>query len=324
VSFGSPFALLALLVVPAVLAFAIAMRRRPSGHAVAFTNMEVLEPVLERRRSWRPWVPVALLLLALALAAGALARPHAMLDSQVDNATVVLLVDVSGSMRAKDVEPTRLDAAVSSMTEFLGELPQPYQVGLVQFNATPAIVTPPTHVREDVRQAILYLRPEAGTAIGDGLAVATRLVRRSVAEETRPGRNGTPRGAIILLSDGTQSQGRLTPAGGADLARAAGIPVYTVALGTDGPKAVVPGPGNVLIPVHPDPELMRTIAARTKGETFTARTAGELSSVFGHLSSQIAHETRSREITSWFVFAAAAVLLLAVALGRLLAGAVSA
>ena len=322
-SFGSPVALVALLVVPAVLAFAIWARRRPSQHPVAFTNMEVLAPVLEQRRNWKPWVPVALLLLALALAAGALARPHAMLNSQVDNATVVLLVDVSGSMRAKDVEPTRLDAAVTSMSQFLDKLPQRYQVGLVQFNATPAIVTPPTHIREDVRQAILYLRPEAGTAIGDGLALATRLVKRSVDEETTPGQSDAPRGAIILLSDGTQSQGRLTPGAGADLAKKARIPVYTVALGTDGPKAVVPGPGNVLIPVHPDPELMRRIAAQTEGETFTAQTSSELSNVFGQLSSQIAHEKRSREITSWFVVAAAGVLLLAIAVGRLLAGAVS-
>jgi Ca-activated chloride channel family protein len=226
-------------------------------------------------------------------------------------------------MRAKDVEPTRLDAAESAMTQFLDKLPQPYQVGLVQFNATPAIVTPPTHIREDVRQAILYLRPESGTAIGDGLALATRLVRRSVEEDPRPAGSGAPRGAIILLSDGTQSQGRLTPGAGAELARKAGIPVYTVALGTNGPKAVVPGPGNVLIPVHPDPELMRRIAAQTNAETFTAHTSSELSGVFGRLSSQIAHEKRSREITSWFVFAAAGVLLLAIGAGRLLAGAVS-
>jgi len=126
VSFGSPVALVALLAVPALLAFAIAMRRRPSREPVAFTNMEMLGPVLEEHRSWRPWIPVALLLLALALAAGALARPHAMLNAQVDDATVVLLVDVSGSMRAKDVEPTRLDAAVAAMNQFLDKLPRPY------------------------------------------------------------------------------------------------------------------------------------------------------------------------------------------------------
>jgi Ca-activated chloride channel family protein len=323
VSFGSPVALVALLVVPAALAFAIWIRRRPARDAVAFTNMEILEPVLEERRSWRPWIPVALLLLALALAASALARPHTMLSSQVDNATVVLLVDVSGSMRAKDVEPTRLDAAVAAMNTFLDKLPQRYKVGLVSFNATPAIVTPPTHAREDVRQSILYLRPEAGTAIGDSLALATRLVQRSVAEETTAGQSDAPPGAIILLSDGTQTNGRLEPTAGAARAQRAGIPVYTVALGTNGPKAVVPGPGNVLIPVHPDPELMRTIAAQTHGETFTAQTAGQLSSVFGDLSSRIGHEKRNREITSWFVLAAAVVLLAAVALGRLLAGAVS-
>ena len=322
-SFGSPFALVTLIVVPALLAFAIAMRRRPSRHPVAFTNMEILAPVVDSRRSWKPWIPVALLLLSLTLAAGAVARPHAMLTSQVDNATVVLLVDVSGSMRAKDVEPTRLDAAVTAMRRFLDRLPQKYKVGLVQFNAEPAIVVRPTHEREDVRQAINFLEPEAGTAIGDGLAQATTLVQRSLADDVAAGGRGTPRGAIVLLSDGTQTNGLRKPLEAAALAKRANIPVYTVALGTNGPRAVVPGPGNVLIPVHPDPALMRAIAAETDGKTFTATTAGALSSVFGGLASSVGKEKHRREITSWFLFAAAATLLGALVAGRLLTGAFS-
>jgi Ca-activated chloride channel family protein len=323
VSFGVPFGLVTLLVVPALLAFAIAMRRRPSRHAVAFTNMEMLAPVVEERRAWKPWLPVALLLLALTLTAGAVARPHAKLSSQVDNATIVLLVDVSGSMRAKDVEPTRLDAAVAAMKTFLDKLPQRYKVGLVQFNATPSVVVVPTHDREEIRQAINFLQPEAGTAIGDGLAQATALVRRSLADDVETGVDAHPLGAIVLLSDGTQTNGLRQPREGADLARRANIPVNTVALGTDGPRAVVPGPGNVLIPVHPDPELMRSIAAQTEGETFTAKTADELSGVFRHLGSSVGKEKRNREITSWFLFAAAGALVGAVVLGRLLTGSIS-
>jgi Ca-activated chloride channel family protein len=323
VSFGFPFALVTLLVVPALLLFAVAMRRRPSRHAVAFTNMEILAPVVEERRSWKPWIPVALLLLALTLAAAAVARPHAMLPSQVDNATVVLLVDVSGSMRAKDVEPTRLDAAVASMRTFLDRLPERYKVGLVQFNATPSVLTRPTHDREEVREALDFLQPEAGTAIGDGLAQATNLVKRSLSADVSNGETKNPRGAIILLSDGTQTNGLRRPEQGADLARRAGIPVYTVALGTDGPRAVVPGPGNVLIPVHPDPALMRAIASQTDAKTFTATTADQLSGVYKNLSSSIGKAKHSREITSWFALAAAAVLLAALVAGRLLAGAMS-
>jgi len=245
-----------------------------------------------------------------------------MLTSQVDNATVVLLVDVSGSMKAKDVEPTRMDAAVGAMRTFLDRVPARYNVGLVQFNATPSVLTAPTHAHEEVREALNFLQPEAGTAIGDSLAVATRLVQRSVAD-AQPGTGKEPPGAIVLLSDGTQTNGLRKPEEGADLARRAGIPVYTIALGTRGRRAYIRGPGNVLIPVFPDPALMRAIAAQTNGETFTATTAEQLSSVFTDLSSSLGREKHSREITSWFLFAAAGVLLGAVVAGRLLAGAVS-
>jgi Ca-activated chloride channel family protein len=184
-------------------------------------------------------------------------------------------------------------------------------------------VVVPTHARDDVREAIVFLQPEAGTAIGDGLAQAVALVKRSLAADVRAGGTKKPHGAIVLLSDGTQTNGLREPQEGAALARRAGIPVDTIALGTDGPRAVLPGPGNVLIPVHPDPELMRAIAAETNGKTFTARTADQLSSVFGDLSSSLGRERRSREITSWFLLAAGVVLVAAVALGRLLAGSVS-
>jgi Ca-activated chloride channel family protein len=318
-SFASPFALVALLVVPATLAFAIAIRRRPSRNAVAFTNLDVLASVLERRRSWRPWLPVALLLLALALASGALARPHVQLSSRVDNATVVLLVDVSGSMRAVDVEPTRLDAATAAMRTFLDRLPRRFQVGLVQFSSRPDVLVPPSRDRDRIRQSLTYLQADAGTAIGDGLAVATNLVERSLAGSgATPTAGGTAPGAIVLLSDGTQSVGRLEALEGARLAQRAGIPVNTVALGTVNGVVTVP-PGTVT-PVPPDPKLMHAIAVQTGGRTFTASTASELSSVFGGLGSSIGSETRSREVTSWFAAAAAAALLAALGAGRLLAG----
>ena len=226
-------------------------------------------------------------------------------------------------MRAKDVEPTRLDAAVAAMRAFLDRLPRSYKVGLVQFNATPSVLTPPTHDRAEVRDALEFLQPEAGTAIGDGLAQATAEVKQSLADDTAPGNAEQPRGAIVLLSDGTQTNGLRRPEQGADLAKRAGIPVYTVALGTNGPRAVVPGPGNVLIPVHPDPALMRSIAAQTDAKTFTATTAEELGGVFGKLTASVGRERRSREITSWFVFGAAGALLAALVAGRLLAGALS-
>jgi Ca-activated chloride channel family protein len=322
VSFDWPLALVALLAVPALLAFALAIRRRPSRHPVVYTNLEVLASVVGRRRSWRPWAPVALLLLALTLATTALARPHANLTTQVDNATVVLLVDVSGSMQAADIEPTRLDAAKAAIRTFLDRAPAGFNVGLVPFSTRPHVLAGPTHDREEVREAVAYLSPEEGTAIGDSLAVATTLVRRSVAEEQAlsPAADRIP-GAIVLLSDGDQTHGRRRPAAGAELARRAGIRVHTVALGTE--KGVVPGPGSVLLPVSINTELMTELADQTGGTTFTARTADELNRVFGDLGTSIGRETTSREITSWLLLTAAVALGAALALGRLLAGALS-
>jgi Ca-activated chloride channel family protein len=321
VSFGWPFALVALLVVPAALAFAVVIRRRPAPDAVAFTNLDVLATVVGTRRGTRPWLPVALLLLALSLASAALARPQLEVARQVDDATVVLLVDVSGSMQAEDVEPTRLDAATAAMRTFLDRLPERFRVGLVQFSATAEVIERPTHDRDRIREDLAFLAPDAGTAIGDGLATATSVLKQSLARG--PERSGKPvPGAIVLLSDGTQSFSppRLQPLEVAKRTRTAGIRVYTVALGT--PQGFVEGPGHVRLPVIPDPELMGEIAETTRGDTYAATSATRTAEVFGTLSAAVGRETTRHEITSWFALAAAGALLAALVLGRLLAGAV--
>src|SRR5205085_2161802 len=255
VSFSAPYLLLALLVVPAVLAFAILVDRRRSRYPLAFTNVELLAGLVQERRSWRRWVPLALLLIALACASAALARPKARLSVPENNGTVVLVVDVSGSMRANDVEPTRLDAAVSAMRTFLDKLPPQFKVGLVAFSSEPEVLAAPTRDRQLVREALGYLMPEAGTAIGDGLQVAVKLVQSSLARagfQRRPGQQLPA--AIVLMSDGPQNRGFLQPLQAARNAKAAGVKVYTVALGTPG-GVVSFGFGLYInsIPVPPDP-----------------------------------------------------------------------
>ena len=152
-TFSSPLNLLVLLVVPAVLAPAIVLRRRPARNAVTFTNVELLAELVEPRRSWRRWAPLALLLFALAAAAVATARPSATLTVPIDNATVVLLVDVSGSMEADDVEPTRLDAAAAAMRTFIDRLPRSANVGLVQFDTEPEVLSAPTRTTSSCARA---------------------------------------------------------------------------------------------------------------------------------------------------------------------------
>jgi Ca-activated chloride channel homolog len=321
-SFTSPFLLLVLLVVPATLVFALVNDRRRSRYPIAFTNLELLAGVTKERRSWRRWVPLAFLLVALACASVALARPKARLTVPDNNGTVVLVVDVSGSMRANDVEPTRLDAAVNAMRTFLERLPPQFKVGLVAFSSEPEILAAPTKDRQLVREALGYLMPEAGTAIGDGLQVGIKLVQSTLARagvERRPGQQLPA--AIVLMSDGAQNRGLLQPLQAARNAHAAGIKVYTVALGT--PNGVVSfGFGLYInsIPVPPDPTTMRLIANTTGGSTYSARSAERLSNIYKGLGSSIGRKTEAREVTSWFAAAAAVLLIGALGTGRLVEG----
>ena len=301
-TFASPVALLALLLVPAVLAFAWAIDRRRARYPVVFTNLEVLASVTKERRQWKRLIPLTVLLLALATAATALARPRASFSVPVDNATIVFLVDVSGSMRADDVEPTRLDAAISAMNTFLDRLPKRFKVGVVAFSTDAETIQTPTDDRQLVRDALSYLQPEAGTAIGDGLAAAVKTAVASLERDGVRRVPGEPRpAAIVLESDGTQNQGALTALQGAERARAAGIRVDGVALGT--PNGVLTyGFGLFVntIPVPPDPQVVRDIARITGGKALEAQDAGQAKKIYAKLGSSIGRESKSREITSYF------------------------
>src|SRR4051812_2005601 len=322
-SFSSPYFLIALLVVPAVLVFALIVDRRRSNYPVAFTNVELLAGLIEERRThWRRWVPLALLLLSLACAATALARPKARMSVPENNGTVILVVDVSGSMRANDVEPTRLDAAVTAMRTFLDKLPPRFKVGLVAFSSEPEVLSLPTRDRGLVREALGYLVPEAGTAIGDGLQTANKLVLNSLQQAGYQRKPGQPLpAAIVLMSDGAQNRGVMQPIQAARAAKANGIKVYTVALGTPG-GVVSFGFGLYInsIPVPPDPATMRLIANVTGGNTYSARSSERLSNIYKSLGSSIGRRTEFREVTSWFAIAAGVLLLGAIGAGRMVEG----
>jgi Ca-activated chloride channel homolog len=325
VSFESPWLLLALVVVPLVLAYAIWLDRRRAKYAVAFTNLDILAQVATtRRRPWR-WLPLALFLLALVAASAALARPKAKVHVPSDKATIVLLVDVSGSMRAADVKPTRLGAAQSAMDAFANRVPKGVRVGLVTFSSNPDLLVIPTTDRAVLHEGIDLLVPEAGTAIGDGLAMAVRVAKQTLAG-AKKGKDGKVPAAIVLLSDGAQTRGVLTPLDGAAHARDAGIRVYTVALGTkNGTLGFGGGPfggyglgggfgggggnGGRRFPVRPDPVTLAAIARETDGAAYTANSASKVQSVYKKLGSSIAKKTTTREVSSWFVGAAALLLL---------------
>ncbi len=322
-SFGSPYLLLLLLVVPATALLGVWFDRRRSRYAIAFTNLELLAAVAPARRPLRRWVPLALFLLALALAAAATARPRASISKPAEQATVVLLVDVSGSMRAADVKPSRLGAAQSAMQKFVSRVPSRVKVGLVSFSSGPNVLVIPTTDRAILGEGIDLLAPEAGTAIGDGLALAVQVAKASVGSAPR-GPDGKRPAAIILLSDGAQTRGTLAALQGADRARDAGVRVYTVALGTDhGSLGIGPfggygfgGGPTRRFPVKPDPVTLAAISRETGGKTYRAESAQKVNDVYKQLGSSIVSRHATREISSWFAGLAALVLLGSLGLAR--------
>ena len=330
-TFASPYLLPLLLVVPAVVLFVWWLERRRARYAVAYTNLDLLASVVEqRRRRWQSFIPLALFLLALAVASAAVARPQKTVQETNDRATVVLLVDVSGSMRASDVKPTRLLAAAHAMSLFAGKVPKKVKIGLISFSTGPDILVPPTTDRPLLQEGIELLEPEGGTAIGDGLGVAVQVVQSAVGD-VKKGKDGKIPGAIVLLSDGAQTRGDLTPLQGADRAKRAGVRVFTVALGTNhgtlGAGVLGGGAfggglfgGSGRFNVRPDPVTLAAIARDTDGTTFRAKSADKVEQVYKQLGKSIARRPVQREISSWFAGAAALLLLGSLGASRAMGG----
>jgi Ca-activated chloride channel homolog len=316
--FEWPLALLALLVVPLVAAAYVWAQRRPSRYALAYTNLDVLASVVDKSGAWRRWVPPALFLLALSALGIALARPHVNVMQDREQATIVLAIDSSGSMLAEDVAPTRLEAAQAAVRTFLDRLPPKFRVGMVTFAAEAEVVTPATTDRELVLSALEFLAPLRGTAIGDAVARAAEEARDSIGQQSdrqlasvrtaaAPGGEQPP-AAVLLLSDGFQTAGVLEPLDGAARARELGIPVYTIALGTD--EGIVDF-GFRQIPVPPDRESLRQIAEETNGKYFDAPTAEALEAAYADIGSLLAQEPGEDEATFAFLAVAGALGLLA-------------
>jgi Ca-activated chloride channel homolog len=322
-TFGEPLRLLVLLAVPAILLFAFIARRRRARHPVAFTNLTVLAGVASaRRHAWTRMIPLALLLLALVFAVVAVAHPRRKISQPDQNGTIVLLVDVSGSMRATDVKPTRLLAAVDAMSAFLNQLPKQFKVGLVDFSDTAEPLVSPTTNRVAIKQSINLLQPEAGTAIGDGIAAALHMLSTSLKGDgyvRKPGK--LVPGAIILLSDGAQNRGLLQPLQAALMARAEGVRIYPVSLGTpNGKVSYGIGAFTTQVPAPPDPATMSEIAHVSDGKSFTAQTDSKVVDIYKTLGSRIGRTPQHEQIASWFAGLAAAFLLAAVAAGVCFAG----
>jgi len=334
-TFERPLLLLALLVVPAAVALYVVLERRRARDAVIFTNVDLLAS-LAGGRPWRRYVPPVLVVAALAALCAALARPHMETMVADERATVILVVDVSASMEAEDVEPTRLAAAQVALRTFLERLPERLRVGLIAFAGDPQVASPPTRDREFVRGSLDRINQFpgfSGTAIGDALELAVQLGKQATGEEEGPqddeddgttiafwsdapeaAAEDTPEDdeklvSILFLSDGSQTRGLLQPLEGAELARDAGFPVYTVALGTPEGTVTREFDGIVrTIPVPPDPFTLTEIAETTGGEFYAADTAGSLEDVYAELGSSLGRVPGKAEATARFLAVAAALL----------------
>jgi Ca-activated chloride channel homolog len=322
VTFGHPLLLLSLLLVPLAIGLFLLARRRRMRYALTFTNLDLLASVVGSQRSWRRYVAPALFLLSLAALCVAVARPYRHTLVPQEKATVILVVDISGSMQARDVKPTRLIAAEEAVRTFLDRAPKSLRVGLIGFSGEPFVAAPPTTDHELVEQSLRELTfPDlytfGGTAIGDALARAVEMARAAVPEQPETIAYSAARASgglasILFLSDGHQTRGALEPLEGAERARAARIPVYTVALGT--PNGVIVrrnwygGPRRIAVP--PDPETLSAIARVTGGKFFAARSADTLTSAYRDLGSELGRIPGKREVT-WLLLAVAAALLAA-------------
>jgi Ca-activated chloride channel family protein len=316
VSFAQPLFLFALLVVPAAVAAWWWTEGRRVRYAFRFTNLDVLA-LVAGSRPWRRLIPPLLFLLTLCLASVALSRPYLPGLVPLKRATVILVVDTSGSMQATDVKPSRLGAAKAAARAFLARTPAQLRVGLIALNQTPQVASPATTDHALVREAIDTLSSGGETAIGDAIAAAVQLGRHALtATANAPTAANTvdPNDlgelvSILLLSDGAQTNGSLQPLQGAQLAKSAGVRVYTNALGTP-TGAITRGdpPFAVAVPVPPDPPTLRAIAHLTGGEFTNATNATILKHTYTRLGDRLGRAPGRNEIT-YALLATAALLL---------------
>jgi Ca-activated chloride channel homolog len=295
VSYLAPSRLWLLLLVAALLIAYIAVSLRRRRYTARFTQLALLASVAPRRPTWyRRHVPAALLLLSMTGLVFSLARPAQDRKVPKERATIMLAIDVSQSMAATDVTPSRLAAAKTGALAFVALLPPKLQLGLVSFAGTASVLVPPTTDRDQVRAAIGNLQLGPGTAIGDGIEASLTAIANSA--RTQSGDQSPPPARIVLISDGETTRG--TPnetAVGA--AVKASVPVSTIAYGTQNGTLEIQGQ-EIAVPVNE--QALKSIASDTNGAYYRATTGDELRRVYQGLGSSIGYNVTHHDVGRWF------------------------
>jgi Ca-activated chloride channel family protein len=305
--FNAPDRLLLLAVLAAFAAVYVVLHVRRKQYAVRFTNLNLLDTVAPKRPGWRKHLPAAAFLFGAACLVLALAHPIRTERVPRERATIILAIDVSLSMKADDVTPTRLDAAQHAAKAFLSEIPKTVNVGLVSFSGTVSQLVAPTTDRAAVSTAIDGLQLQEGTAIGSAILTsldALKHVAAATDSTLAPGR-------IVLMSDGKTTVGAPNEIGVA-AAKKAKIPVTTIAFGTDNGSITVEGePLPIPVPVNRD--ALESIAKETGGKFFQAFTESQLAGVYKTIGSSVGYKSEPRDVSAWFVGLGTVVLLIAAA-----------
>ena len=313
-TFEWPLLLWSLAVIPMLFGLYVLAQRRRRAYAVRFTNLALLKEVVGRRPGLRRHIPPLLFLLGLGALLVSLARPNAVIATPRDEADVVLVLDVSGSMAATDIRPSRMEAARQAAQAFVQALPANTRVGVVSFSTRAQVVAPLTRDRDTVQAAIRTLEAEGGTAIGEGLAMGLDVLRRGAtaqaAGEAASGQpaDGNTVGTVVLLSDGATSGGQ-SPAQAAARATEASVVVHTVGMGQRDANVRVRNGARAEL----DERTLQEIARTTGGEYFYAAQSVDLQSIYSSIGSRVSWREERTEVTA-LVSAAGTFLLIAAGL----------
>jgi Ca-activated chloride channel family protein len=298
-SFLAGWRLVLLLVVIALAIAYVILQATRRKYVVRFTNVDLLASVAPKRPGWRRHVAAACMLLALALTVIAFAQPTMPTDVPRERATVVLAFDVSQSMAATDVKPTRVEAAQKAANRFADILPPKFKLGFVAFAQFANLLLPPTTNRAAFKNAVQGVGLEQRTAIGEAIFTSLDAIKalRREARATSSGRKAPVPAVIVVMSDGFTNSGRPNDRA-ARAAVKAKVPVSTISFGTPNGSVVV---NDRPVAVPADPDALREIADTTGGSFSQATSEAELKHAYEGLNSSIGFKTVDREVTIWFV-----------------------